>query len=144
MKTYEKIENNRIIKKINSYVNKLNDNKYNNFEEILENILKKFENIKGFGTLCCYIIASDIASNLNINKTKIYVYHKKILRAIKILNIENIYKIKINKTVFQYVELKDIINGLENINIYYDKNIINKDSKLYDIEKYLYYWQSKI
>ena len=144
MKTFDKIENNRIIKKLNYYIFKFNNKKYNTFEEVLDNILNSCNNIKGIGFLSCYIISSEIASTLNINKLYVYIYHKKILRAIKILNINNIYKKKINNIIIKYVTLEDIIEGFNNINILYDINIINKNSNLYDIEKYLYYWQSKI
>ena len=144
MKTFDKIENNRIIKKLNYYIFKFNNKKYNTFEEVLDNIFNDCNNIKGIGFLSCYIIASEIANTLNINKLYVYIYHKKILRAIKILNINNIYKKKINNIIIKYVTLEDIIESFNNINILYDINIINKNSNLYDIEKYLYYWQSII
>lgn len=145
MKTYDTIEDNPVIlKKITKYFNNIKLKKFKNksFEEILNDILINYENTKGLGIITKYLLASKIACHLNINKTKIIIFHKKMSRAIKILNITNIKKIKINNIIFNFIELDDLLLGFKNIDIPYNENIININSNLDMAEKYLYYWQS--
>jgi hypothetical protein len=147
MKTFQKIEDNsKISKNINLYLSNIKIKKLKDkpFEYILEKILEKSEELKGYGVITCYLLASVIADNYNIKKSKIIIFHKKIWRALRILNIINIKKVKIQNIIFKFVELNDLINAFNSINLPYDKNIINENANIDTIEKYLFYWQSRI
>jgi hypothetical protein len=134
--------------KIKKYLNEEKDcrKKYKqfNFEQILDDIIEKNIEKDVIGLYTCFVYATNIALRLGIYKNKIYLYHPKIHRTIKILGITNIYKIKINNFYFKYVTLKDLIEGFEKIKIAYNSQIINENNIDFDqIEKYLLYWQKQ-
>lgn len=132
--------------KIKNYLNGIKIKKYKkcSFEEILKDIIEKSIEKNAIGIYTCFVYASNIGLHYGIYKNKIYLYHKKIIRCIKILNITNIYKIKINNFTFKYINLNDLIIGFEKIKMPYDENIINENNFDYDqIEKYLYDWQQQ-
>jgi hypothetical protein len=118
------------------------------FEKIFCNILNKIKNIKKLGNQTAYKIASDIAKYHNIQKTKIFIFNNNLflINLMKILRINEFYKIKINDEIYKYTKLEDIIKGFNNVyDLTFNDKIININNTNYDeIENYLIDWFKKI
>ncbi len=138
----EAIDHCRWKKTLQSVLKEIHIPSYENktFEEIIIDIYRICENIKGIGMLVIYDITSAICRYYKMNINKVYIIGNGPKRAVKLLNIKTkIHKIN-NKIKINYVEINDIITAF-NSNCYeIDENI--KNNKNGDIvETYICNWQ---
>jgi hypothetical protein len=121
---------------LKNIVKRINPNDYNKpFNEILLDMYNLCKPIKGLGKLVCYDLAADLARYHGIIVDKVYIIVNGPKRAIKILNITKIKKIKIG-CIFHYVEIIDVINAFKEFKeLEIDKT--NGDI----LESYLCNWQ---
>lgn len=110
------------------------------FEEIICEIHRICENVKGLGMLTMYDITSAICRYYNISINKVYIIGNGPKRAIKILNIKTKkHKIR-NKLTLHYVDVENVIFAFNNKGYKLHDDIINTNNGDI-IETYICKWQ---
>lgn len=117
----------------------INPNDYNKpFNEILLDMYNLCKPIKGLGKLVCYDLAADLARYHGIIVDKVYIIGNGPKRAIKLLNITKIKKIKIG-CIFHYVEIIDVIKAFKQFKEFKELEIDETNGDI--LESYLCNWQ---
>ncbi len=120
----------------------ISDYKDKTFEQIIIDLLIKFDQINGLGRLTAYDISAAICKYYGIEITKVWIIGTGPRRAAKLLKL----KLKSQKIcspdkniILRYVDIKDVIKAFDENGYKFPSNLINTNGDL--VESFICKWQ---
>lgn len=104
----------------------ISDYKDKTFEQIINDLLHKFDKIIGLGRLTAYDISAAICKYYDIKITKIYIIGPGPRRAAKLLKLKSQKIFGPDKNIIlRYVDIKDVIKAFDENGYKFPSNLIN-------------------